>query len=269
MSWRRAYLLALLGGLLGASSFPLLRRPAAPTFCRPLLSGAADDIEAVRSRLEKSLSLTVENITAMDSREQETAMAPQRSPGLLTLDYERTLVVLLGEQAEDVARGETILEQLWGLWFSERGQEAGKQLEAATRLMETLDPITWCRAAGAFQNLAQKHPGWAEPINKLATLRFMQGNFNESIALCKQVLEIKPWHFGAIGGITMGYSKLGDAGEAQFWMRNSLPPPGKFMVESGGIIVPRKVWAAAMSALIDQRIAEEKKKQQQQRQGKD
>lgn len=45
---------------------------------------------------------------------------------------------------------------------------------------------------------------------RLATLYYLQGKFKESIAMCELVLDVKPWHFGCLSGITLCYAELGD-----------------------------------------------------------
>ena len=47
----------------------------------------------------------------------------------------------------------------------------------------------------------------------MATILFLQGNYEESVELCLKVLDLKPWHFGALSGIVMCYSRLGNAEE--------------------------------------------------------
>ena len=37
------------------------------------------------------------------------------------------------------------------------------------------------RAAAALESLASDYPAWAEPLNRLATLRFMEKKFPEAI----------------------------------------------------------------------------------------
>lgn len=220
---------------------------------------AEEDVEGLRARLEKCLTVTVSDIKTLDQRELHTAAPEPREHGVLTLNYEQALMTLLGDAAEDGPRGDAIQQQLWTLWFSERGQDAKEELEAAIRLMERAEPMDWEQAAIAFQGLAQRHPGWAEPINKLATLRFLQKDFQQSVVLCKQVLDIKPWHFGAISGITMGYGRLGDPDQFQHWGARVLPPAGTLELQGGKTLAPRATWATDMAACIKQKAGEHKR----------
>jgi len=51
---------------------------------------------------------------------------------------------------------------------------------------------------------------------RLATLYYLQGKFKESIAMCELVLDVKPWHFGCLSGITLCYAELGDRVNVSF-----------------------------------------------------
>ena len=58
-------------------------------------------------------------------------------------------------------------------------------------------------AVKTFRKLLAAHPGWAEAINKLATVLYLQGRPEESIAYCRQVVALKPDHFGAWNGMAV------------------------------------------------------------------
>ena len=48
----------------------------------------------------------------------------------------------------------------------------------------------------------KKLPHWAEPINKIATIKFIMGDYISSVHYIKQTLILEPRHFGAISGLT-------------------------------------------------------------------
>jgi hypothetical protein len=123
---------------------------------------------------------------------------------------------------------------LWQHWFSEEGEAAAKVLHAGDG------------DALALSELMDKYPDWAEPVNRLATLRYMEGNFAESVQLCLRVLRQKPWHFGASSGIVMCYTQLGDATEASRWSSEAMPPLGP----------QRSEWVQRMLKLIDAKLEE-------------
>ena len=51
----------------------------------------------------------------------------------------------------------------------------------------------------------------------------MQGRYKESEALCKIVLAVKPWHFGALSGTVMVYAARHDVEAARHWAARRLP----------------------------------------------
>ena len=51
---------------------------------------------------------------------------------------------------------------------------------------------------------------WAEAWNKRATLLYLQGRDDESVAAIGRVLEIEPRHFGALSGMGLILQEIGD-----------------------------------------------------------
>ena len=64
---------------------------------------------------------------------------------------------------------------------------------------------------------------WVEPINRLATLLYMDGRLQESYKLCLVVLHLKPYHFGALSGIVAVCIGLGKREQARKWAEKRLP----------------------------------------------
>jgi tetratricopeptide (TPR) repeat protein len=55
-----------------------------------------------------------------------------------------------------------------------------------------------------------RSPEYAEGWNKRATVHYMLGNFEESLADIDATLELEPHHFGALSGRGLVHVKLGD-----------------------------------------------------------
>lgn len=144
-------------------------------------------------------------------------------PPLTTVLRERRLQEI--ELIKELANSNKSMDELWRLWITERGTEAASRL---LRAEELISVESWSEAESIILSLIEEHGiYWAEPVNRLATLYYMLGRYQESKALCELVLEIKPWHFGALSGIVMVCTAMNDASGARYWVENRLPPLGE------------------------------------------
>jgi hypothetical protein len=129
---------------------------------------------------------------------------------------------------EGAARGavqdhEQVLNELWNLWFHERGPRAAARLTRAEELVAQ-GPRQWDAAESALRDLVMEYGlSWAEPMNRLATLYYLQRRYRAAERLCRAVLSTKPWHFGALSGIVLVYEGLRDTESAQRWAARRLP----------------------------------------------
>lgn len=139
---------------------------------------------------------------------------------------------------------------LWEHWFGEEGEDAQIALESAAQVLDEPDSAG---EAPALLELIERFPTWAEPINRLATLRFLQRRFAESVELCERVLVLKPWHFGALSGIVMCHSELGNSEAASRWAAIMLPE--RFSASTTEGAAERKRWVARNLEIIDGRLA--------------
>jgi len=94
---------------------------------------------------------------------------------------------------------------LWECWLNEAGDEARQQINQGIKAMNANDLAA---AEEIFSELRIKHPLWPEASNKLATIYYLQGRFEESLTLCRKVVSAKPNHFGAWSGMAMSAIKL-------------------------------------------------------------
>ncbi len=91
-------------------------------------------------------------------------------------------------------------DALWNIWHHERGEEAYQELNMG---LEALKNKQYRQALQLFQNTMVRYPGWAEPINKTATTLYMMGSAKDSLGFCKEVVRLKPHHFGAWSGMIL------------------------------------------------------------------
>jgi hypothetical protein len=149
----------------------------------------------------------------------DVTMPPPRP--LTTIQRERRVAEIA--QISELVNGDESLAEIWDLWFSERGPKAQTLLQKADDLMSE-GPAGFRRSEEILRGLIQEHGVFfVEPVNRLATLYFLQGRLEEALPLNKIVLSVKPWHFGALSGIVMVYAGLGDAERARQWAAFRLP----------------------------------------------
>lgn len=100
---------------------------------------------------------------------------------------------------------------IWALWLEVADPEAAKLLAAGVRAME--------RGAGgealhAFDALVARAPDFAEGWNRRATLHYLLGNHEASVADIRHTLALEPRHFGALSGLALIREAQGRAFEA-------------------------------------------------------
>jgi hypothetical protein len=145
---------------------------------------------------------------------------PPANP-LTTIERERRQVEI--QLLAQLAEGDETVTDIWTLWFGERGSEAAKKLVRAEELTNE-SPTLWKQAEDILRDLIQEYGVyWVEPLNRLSTLYYMQGRLDEAETLCKIVLAVKPWHFGALSGIVMVYAAQADSEKARMWAASRLP----------------------------------------------
>ena len=104
------------------------------------------------------------------------------------------------KNAPNLISAKSIENKIWKKWSIIGDDELSNlQMKRGVILLENgeLD-----KALDLFVNLSKKQPHWAEPINKIATIKFIMGDYLSSAYYIKQTLFLEPRHFGAISGLT-------------------------------------------------------------------
>ena len=158
---------------------------------------------------------------------------------------------------DPINREERVISELWSLWYGERGSYNEKKLidiemgvfggagGASTSDGDRIPP-SWAEAERQYLALIREHCStatnadgfksdsvnndnlnlsiWVEPANRLATLLFLMGRFQESKEWCERILATKPWHIGALSGIVLVCANMGDAEGVAKYSKLVLPP---------------------------------------------
>jgi tetratricopeptide (TPR) repeat protein len=108
--------------------------------------------------------------------------------------------------APDAASAQAIDNQIWAFWTTPADPDL------ASRMREILIARSIGKvptALALLDKLVIDFPDYAEGWNQRATLYYVMGDFDRSIADCAKVLELEPRHFGALSGRALMYLQLG------------------------------------------------------------
>ncbi|OKH47560.1 hypothetical protein NIES2101_23515 [Calothrix sp. HK-06] len=110
-------------------------------------------------------------------------------------------------------------QKLWRIWFQQKGIHG---LEVIDRSQKLLDAGKVAEAELVLNELIQNQPDFAEAWNRRAFLYYTTGKFRESLIDCQKVIDLIPVHFGALHGMGLCYSALGEYQKAIQAFRRAL-----------------------------------------------
>lgn len=119
------------------------------------------------------------------------AQADQADPRLKDL-FERLRTAPTPEAATPVEA------EIWSIWAKSGDSDLDQVFEVGNRAMSIGDVGT---ALKIFDAIVNKAPNFAEGWNKRATVHYMMGNYEASLADIDRTLELEPHHFGALAGL--------------------------------------------------------------------
>ena len=88
--------------------------------------------------------------------------------------------------------------EIWTIWAKSGDADLDQVFEVGSRAMAIGDTAT---ALKIFDAVVRKAPDFAEGWNKRATVHYMMGNYEASLADIDRTLELEPLHFGALAGL--------------------------------------------------------------------
>ena len=89
--------------------------------------------------------------------------------------------------------------KIWEIWLNNGSSDASNnQMQIGLKLMENGQLV---HAQKVFEEISIKDPNWAESYNKIATIKFLKGDYSGSINDIQKTLKLEPRHFGAISGL--------------------------------------------------------------------
>lgn len=126
------------------------------------------------------------------------AAADQRDPRLDDLFAQL-------KDAGDVHAAEVIEESIWHIWLESDDQAVRLLMADGLAAMGRQD---YRAALGKFDQIVAIAPDFAEGWNKRATVNYLIGNYQGSLADIDKTLALEPRHFGALSGRGLVYMEL-------------------------------------------------------------
>jgi tetratricopeptide (TPR) repeat protein len=100
---------------------------------------------------------------------------------------------------------------LWEMWSRSGDKDIDRLFK---RGVQEMSAGNLTQAVTIFSDIVRRRPSFAEGWNKRATLYFMLGDSQKSLADCDEVLKRNPLHFGTLAGYGQLYFQLGDLDKA-------------------------------------------------------
>ena len=108
---------------------------------------------------------------------------------------------------------------MWQVW-SRSGDDDVDRLFAIG--LEQMTQQQGDAAVETFTRIIQRRPDFAEGWNKRATVHYLLGEYEKSLADCDEVLKRNPYHFGALSGYGMIYLQLDRPAQALDYFERAL-----------------------------------------------
>jgi len=96
-------------------------------------------------------------------------------------------------------------QALWRIWARSGDPEVDRLYQTGIEQMNAGDLQ---RSIVTFTRIIELKPDFAEGWNKRATLYFLVGDLRKSLADCDEVMKRNPYHFGALSGYALIYTRL-------------------------------------------------------------
>lgn len=108
---------------------------------------------------------------------------------------------------------------MWEIWSRSGDAETDRLFALGVEQMTAHDADA---ALHTFSRIIERRPDFAEGWNKRATLYYLLGEYERSLADCDEVMKRNPYHFGALSGYGMIFMRLGQPETALGYFERAL-----------------------------------------------
>jgi tetratricopeptide (TPR) repeat protein len=101
----------------------------------------------------------------------------------------------------------SISDDIWAIWLDPADPELGARM---SEVMQARRGGAFDTAIEILDEIVEQWPEYSEGWNQRATLYYLTGELQASLADIDKVLEFEPRHYGALAGQALIYRQLGD-----------------------------------------------------------
>jgi tetratricopeptide (TPR) repeat protein len=170
---------------------------------------------AVAAEPKLTRAQALQRLSDADAARRREAVARLGEVGVMA--DAKALVAQLRDTDEETRSGAE--ESLWKIWARSGDEKVDVQYRQGIRQMEAGLAKD---AVATFSRIIELKPGFAEAWNKRATLYFLMGEHEKSLADCDEVMKRNPYHFGALAGYFQIYVQMEDFERALKYGRRAL-----------------------------------------------
>lgn len=116
------------------------------------------------------------------------------------------------KQTADIQVIRSTENRIWEIWLQHSNSDVEDLMQMGT---ERMNSRLYSEALLIFSRIIENFPDYAEAWNKRATLYYIAGNHDASIADIEKVLALEPRHFGALSGLGLVYIQREELGKAK------------------------------------------------------
>ena len=102
------------------------------------------------------------------------------------------------KKASSSDEADVIEAKIWSIWLQANDPSIDKLMEQGSTAMQMRD---FKAAMQSFDAIIDRKPDFAEGWNKRATLYYLMGDYQHSLADIDRTLELEPRHIGALSGL--------------------------------------------------------------------
>ena len=134
-------------------------------------------------------------------------------------DQAATEALRLALRDPDDGVREEASDAMWAIWHRSGRPEIDALLR---RGVEAMAAQRFTDAVALFDEVIARAPDFAEGWNKRATLYYLMGEWDRSLADCEEVIRRNPIHFGALSGFGLNYLQKDDLVHAAEYFERAL-----------------------------------------------